>query len=406
MSGKYLVSFLIQRSIPGASFIKNQRNISTSGGSSVLCAKLSKTSSTTPSPGSPASAVANTSEFPTSSVSEGRFLGIPQLRKSETHSAGLILEDEIQHVAGKSTLQKRIKTQELFKDFKYSLQISEPFIREKDNLLQDNRFILTKSEDQPLVILFGWAGASEKNLRKYAKIYQDAGCNTLSYVLPSRFIFLKTVQVPYLMERLVETIIKERLERSPTFFHNMSDTGNMCYQGINKSLGDMHQELQVRGAIYDSCPGPRPKATFSRLWALTIVNWIVCHKDGLNFLEKLQSTRNIFTDRFLPNVPRRLRGEPALLSEIDGTWAGDYVRDEAGKTHPELFLYSNSDFYLPQKYLEKEVLERRRGRNERELFVKKFQKSPHVGHLRRYKADYTDAIHDFLHRIYFSRLSR
>ena len=55
-----------------------------------------------------------------------------------------------------------------------------------------------------MVVLFGWAGAKHKHLDKYAKIYRweiqtevlipikkmmirDLGCDTLQYILPTRF---------------------------------------------------------------------------------------------------------------------------------------------------------------------------------------------------------------------------
>ncbi len=47
---------------------------------------------------------------------------------------------------------------------------------------------------------------------------------------------------------------------------------------------------------------------------------------------------------------------------LPGVWAGHFGRDHS-QSHPEiaeLFLYSNSDFYLPHKYLEAEVLDKRR----------------------------------------------
>lgn len=33
------------------------------------------------------------------------------------------------------------------------------------------KFVIPNEDERPLVLLFGWAGASEKNLQKYADIY-------------------------------------------------------------------------------------------------------------------------------------------------------------------------------------------------------------------------------------------
>ena len=74
--------------------------------------------------------------------------------------------------------------------------------------------MLQGSGERPMVVLFGWAGAKHKHLDKYAKIYRweiqtevliqikkilimirDLGCDTLQYILPTRFIFRHTDQV-------------------------------------------------------------------------------------------------------------------------------------------------------------------------------------------------------------------
>ena len=49
-------------------------------------------------------------------------------------------------------------------------------------------------------------------------------------------------------------------------------------------------------------------------------------------------------------------------ANVQGVWAGHFGRDhfQLHKEVEELFLYSNTDYYLPQKYLESEVLEKRR----------------------------------------------
>jgi hypothetical protein len=93
--------------------------------------------------------------------------------------------------------------------------------------LLDSRFSLAAEEQRPLVLLFGWAGATEKNLAKYSSIYHRAGCSTLAYILPTRFIFRSTADVPFLAKRLLKIVEMEGLLQRPILFHNMSDTGNM-----------------------------------------------------------------------------------------------------------------------------------------------------------------------------------
>ena len=65
----------------------------------------------------------------------------------------------------------------------------------------DKQFLVQPALDrkeqgvEPLVILLGWAGATHKNLDKYAMVYRERGCGTLQYILPTRFIFRHTEQV-------------------------------------------------------------------------------------------------------------------------------------------------------------------------------------------------------------------
>ena len=94
-----------------------------------------------------------------------------------------------------------------------------------DEQLVDERFKGVEEKDKPLVLLFGWAGANGKNISKYTNIYQKAGCITLGYNLPTRFIFQITEHTPYLSKLVLEEIEKAGVEKRPIFMHLMSDTG-------------------------------------------------------------------------------------------------------------------------------------------------------------------------------------
>ena len=71
----------------------------------------------------------------------------------------------------------------------------------------------------------GWAGANGKNLSKYSDIYRKAGCITIGYNLPTRFIFQITEKTPFISRRILEEIENARLDKRPVFLHLMSDTG-------------------------------------------------------------------------------------------------------------------------------------------------------------------------------------
>jgi hypothetical protein len=112
--------------------------------------------------------------------------------------------------------------EKMFRDFNYKLTKVQGGTTDLEGRFKG----LIKSEsERPLVFVFGWAGASEKNLDKYAEIYRNAGCDTLAYFLPTRFIFSCGSEVPHLTRKLLDVVQKEGLSKKPLFFHNLSDTG-------------------------------------------------------------------------------------------------------------------------------------------------------------------------------------
>ena len=96
-----------------------------------------------------------------------------------------------------------------------------------DDQLVDDRFKDIQEIDRPLVLVFGWAGANGKNLSKYSDIYRKAGCITIGYNLPTRFIFQITEKTPFISRRILEEIENAGIDKRPIFLHLMSDTGKI-----------------------------------------------------------------------------------------------------------------------------------------------------------------------------------
>ncbi len=171
----------------------------------------------------------------------------------------------------------------------------------------DARFkdVVDSESKKPLVFVFGWAGANEKNLGKYADVYHAAGCDTFTYYLPTRFIFDQTNDTPYLAVELFRGLEKEGLLDRPCFFHMLSDTGRlgrhydlltgkkinanfspsgiMAHQGMRAVMRSDGVSLDTRGTIMDSCPGPIPEATIPRITILLAVQWICALRDQKGF---------------------------------------------------------------------------------------------------------------------------
>jgi hypothetical protein len=213
-------------------------------------------------------------------------------------------------------LEIKDDTKRLFRDFKYSLVRHTATAAKQDKRLAS---MIKREEDRPLVFVFGWAGASDKNLDKYAEIYRKAGCDTMAYFLPTRFIFSATASVPLIAKRLMSIADKEGLLGKPIFFHDLSDTGTSCafgpdqafqfineprfvsglmvYQGVNKVMKDEGVKLDICGHVLDSCPGPRPKATLPRTIVLGFVNYGCAIRDGMGPIEALKNTYRCGTRR-------------------------------------------------------------------------------------------------------------
>ncbi len=99
-------------------------------------------------------------------------------------------------------------------------------------------------------------------------------------------------------------------------------------------------------------------------------------------------------------MARWTRGQPIIVSEIDNTFAGDFLRADR-KPWPELFLYSKTDFYLPWRHMEETLAMRRKEQPERRVTAKRWDKSAHVGHLMAHRAQYEATVRDFLWESYF-----
>lgn len=246
--------------------------------------------------------------------------------------------------------------------------------------------------DAPVVLLFGWAGASFKNLGKYASLYQKAGCYTAQYILPTRHIFRDTTEVPEVMGLVWQQIEEAGLADRQLFIHCLSDTGVMCYQGLDIALARQGVKPNRGGVVWDSCPGPYPECTMARVMAFLLINWMCCLRDGLGMSRSLYSSYRLLVERVWPSYLRKRKGLPVELSKIEGQWCGHFGLEHAHRI-PELFLYSKKDFYLPYTYLEGVVLASRKNREFKSVC---FPSSPHVAHYRYFPKEYAKHVQTFV----------
>ena len=176
------------------------------------------------------------------------------------------------------------------------------------------------NKQNPIVLMFGWGGASHKNLSKYSSIYLEAGFTTVQYILPTRHVFRDTAQTPEVMGNLLMQLEKVDIHERPVYIHCLSDTGVMCYQGMDvvRKQSSKMKRLNIRGVVWDSCCGPRPEITLSRVMALFLVNWMCCMRDRMGMLQSLNSSYRLLIDRGWPGLKGKWQGKPVELSLIDG----------------------------------------------------------------------------------------
>ena len=253
------------------------------------------------------------------------------------------------------------KHQIIFSRFASTHKVVGTFGETTQVLPEDRKFVYNEkikdiaghSSNKPVVILFGWAGASVKNLSKYGQVYRDYGCPTIEYILPTRFIFRHSEQAFEAVEDVFSEVEKHKNRK--TIVHCLSDTGVLTFQGLTIAAEVKDKDFKPSGIVWDSCLGPRPKVTIPRTMILTAINWLSRMRDGMTLAEAVRSSATDFRDLGWRNFLRRLKGLEAKISCMNDIWAGYWARDLKTNAH-ELLIYSKTDLYVPSTYIDTEMV--------------------------------------------------
>ncbi len=141
--------------------------------------------------------------------------------------------------------------------------------------------LVGREDPEPVVFLLGWSGCQDKELSEYSRLYEELGCATVRYTAPAEYLFLSPSRIPPLARKLVDLVPEMSLEASPVFVHAFGNNGACVYQHMAELLlradvtssssnsdsdGANHAAVrrQLRGVIFDSCPGQRTAAAFLR----------------------------------------------------------------------------------------------------------------------------------------------
>jgi len=245
----------------------------------------------------------------------------------------------------------------------------------------------------PWIILFGFAGSKPRQLDKQAAVYNELGYNSLSTILPHQHLFYyNTAEVRNCADLVVEEILKHQIK--DIVIHSLSNNGAALYQHLTQTAAVRSGKIAVKGAVFDSAPGPAnfrdyfpelqsTSGSLSRtflLFSFPAINYI----NGMKLSEIIASSVD------------QLKNFPSNWSKNRHVpWPGPYMMNEK-QEWPLLFIYSKKDTQIPWSFIHGvSEAQRLRGR----MVVTKMFTSGHVAHLKNNPKEYSEALKDFLESI-------
>lgn len=209
-------------------------------------------------------------------------------------------------------------------------------------------------EKIPVVLVLGWAGSKDNNVRKYEQIYAKMGYHTIRFSPTNQLTFFNTSQHKQYAVQLLDLMKNElNLTKNPLITHFFS---NACvfiiYQYIlsNDAIEYDFFKRNQKSAIFDSAPG----------WA----------HSGLKFLVGIEDlVKNDLPSTFMAPVRYLLAGTfVGLISAYHYSTSGKHYFTNAFETLlndlrpiPTLVFYSTRDKLISAERI-KELIERRRSK--------------------------------------------
>lgn len=266
------------------------------------------------------------------------------------------------------------------------------------------------------VVLLGWLGAEQRNLRRYAELYNSKGVRAISFVVAVRevigFDLGKGIErrIAVLAAELLDWLSeseKDGRERG-LLFHTFSNTGWLAYGAVLENLqqrGDLI--TKIKGCVVDSGGDPEINP---QVWAAGFVAALLKKRSSLiyssmaiggNALDGEKSSTDVqdfkppfieilllgILEKFfsmllnLPDVNRRLTKVISILSNNQPTC-------------PQLYFYSTADKVIPVSSVETFIeVQKKSGRK---VWAYNFGTSPHVDHFRTFPHLYSTQLDNFL----------
>lgn len=274
----------------------------------------------------------------------------------------------------------------------------------------DNYDVAVSPPPRAVVILLGWWGAQMKHVQKYATLYRERNCATVTAIVESKAILtLDIYSLEAFAQKLASqtaTVVREMEQahgdegkKIPVMIHSFSNGGAYPLWRLEvlierammeKNVTDIKQTQdllligdRLRGEIFDSAPCFPDNASAIKAMKHSISNPIL---------------RNIFRVTllihvFLVHVYRILfsnKSDPRI----------DFWKHvtESRLCLNQAYVYSAMDDITNVKMLD-ELVSTRQGHEYAHILVKKFDDSEHVQHYRKYQSEYCELMDTFLDRI-------
>eukprot|EP00094_Tigriopus_californicus_P005564 TCALIF_05361-PA protein Name:"Similar to Tmem53 Transmembrane protein 53 (Mus musculus)" AED:0.05 eAED:0.05 QI:0/0/0/0.5/1/1/2/0/293 len=252
------------------------------------------------------------------------------------------------------------------------------------NLMTDQIYSSGFSDDPetPVVILLGWAGSTDIDLQKYARVYEEKGFDSVRQITPKYTVFYGAKHVPGYSKHLLNFLKTNQLSQRPLIFHMFSNMGVLSLQELEPLVredGEFQEILpHIRGLVFDSCPG-KPTLT-SFFYALT--DHVLTGPYFWRYIQFVgQVFKLIFTSITSPNNGSR------------SSWY-EYLTKDSLFRMPMMFLFSKGDQCIPKSDIQ--ALASKLESEDVQVTQVDFIDSPHVGHWDRYPAQYNEAVVKFM----------
>ncbi|XP_072968907.1 uncharacterized protein [Typha angustifolia] len=271
----------------------------------------------------------------------------------------------------------------------------------------------SSAKSQTVVVLLGWLGAKQKNLKRYADWYTSRGFHAVTFTFPMSDIISYNTggKAEQDLESLANHLAGWVAEESGKnlIFHTFSNTGWLTYGAILEKFQKQDSSVmeKIRGCIVDSAPvaAPDPQVWASGFSAAFLKKQSITTK-GMMDSKDLRKGMVAVVDSGVESKPAVT--ETALLVVLEKFFEVvlnlpainrrlldvlDLLSSEQPKC-PQFYIYSSADRVIPAKSVESFIEKQRRVGHE--VKACNFVSSPHVDHFRSHPALYTTELTSFL----------